>query len=443
MKKYLLIILLLLFIKSEISAGPYDFYEQVSGVNTRLNFVYANNNPGGYAWICGNNGVVLKTTNTGTNWIQTGGNGIPVNINLDYIYCIDNYIFTTGVRNDTAYLYRSSNNGSNWTQVFYQKNGYINGLRFKNLWPSGNIGFMFGNPIGGRWSVWKSTNYGVNWDSIGLNIPALPGSQSYSGSVWNGYSDSSFSFGSNKNRIYYTINLGNTWQFLVTPDSINNIVNMSKIFYNSTIGGTTTGLKGLFYTTNGGVNWSKDTAMLGTGKIAGLSLRPLPVDDYIPYTYFYVRNDNKIYHSWNGWNHTIYYTALAGNYTHISNFVQGLTIAIRDNGGISWCSCIISSINKKDNIIPDKFSLHQNYPNPFNPITKIRFEIPEVRGQMTEARLIIFNSLGQEIETIVNQELSPGTYEVSFDGSKYPSGVYFYRLTTGDFTETKRMVLIK
>jgi len=103
--------------------------------------------------------------------------------------------------------------------------------------------------------------------------------------------------------------------------------------------------------------------------------------------------------------------------------------------------------------IPDKFSLSQNYPNPFNPVTKILFNIPLWpafrRGVDAEGRrgvlikLIIYDILGREIKILVNEQLKPGTYEVEFDGTDLPSGVYFYKLITKDFLETKKMVLIK
>lgn len=88
---------------------------------------------------------------------------------------------------------------------------------------------------------------------------------------------------------------------------------------------------------------------------------------------------------------------------------------------------------------PKSFSLSQNYPNPFNPATKINFGVP-IRSF---AEIIIYNSLGQEITQIVNQELAPGIYSVDWNASNYPSGVYFYRLTAGDYSETKKMILMK
>jgi hypothetical protein len=100
-----------------------------------------------------------------------------------------------------------------------------------------------------------------------------------------------------------------------------------------------------------------------------------------------------------------------------------------------------------------KYSLSQNYPNPFNPTTTIKFTIPTsplnpspYQGEGNRERLIalkVYDVLGNEIETLVNEEQPAGEYEVEFDGTGLPSGIYFYQLRTGNYIETKKMVLIK
>lgn len=91
------------------------------------------------------------------------------------------------------------------------------------------------------------------------------------------------------------------------------------------------------------------------------------------------------------------------------------------------------------NQIPSRYELYQNYPNPFNPTTIIKFQI----SKLSDTKIIVFDVLGKEVRTLVNERLQPGTYETTFDGSTLNSGVYFYIMTAGNFTETKRMVLIK
>jgi len=91
------------------------------------------------------------------------------------------------------------------------------------------------------------------------------------------------------------------------------------------------------------------------------------------------------------------------------------------------------------NEIPIEFRLSQSYPNPFNPATTIRFSIPEEFF----VTIKVFNTLGQEITALINENIIAGSYEVEFDASKLPSGIYYYKLQAGSFVETKKMVLMK
>jgi hypothetical protein len=96
-------------------------------------------------------------------------------------------------------------------------------------------------------------------------------------------------------------------------------------------------------------------------------------------------------------------------------------------------------IQESENKIPVKFTLYQNYPNPFNPTTNIRWSIPE----SGKVKIIIYNLLGKEIATPVNEKLNAGTYEFVWDASEYSSGIYIYRIITDNFADTKKMVLVK
>ncbi len=89
--------------------------------------------------------------------------------------------------------------------------------------------------------------------------------------------------------------------------------------------------------------------------------------------------------------------------------------------------------------IPDEFSLFQNYPNPFNPVTQIEYQLPSKEF----VNLTVYDVLGNETALLVNEEQNPGTYKVEWNGSNFPSGIYFYKLQAGDFTQTRKMTLIK
>ena len=88
---------------------------------------------------------------------------------------------------------------------------------------------------------------------------------------------------------------------------------------------------------------------------------------------------------------------------------------------------------------PKKFELSQNYPNPFNPITTIRFSLPEAGN----VKLTLFNILGQEIKTIVNEYKESGVHTINFDASELNSGMYIYKIEAGTFVQTRKMTLVK
>ena len=88
---------------------------------------------------------------------------------------------------------------------------------------------------------------------------------------------------------------------------------------------------------------------------------------------------------------------------------------------------------------PNKFTLEQNYPNPFNPVTTLRYSIP----QASQVNIKVFDVLGNERDLLVNEEKPAGSYSVKFDGSSLSSGIYFYRMKAGDYSETKKLILLK
>jgi hypothetical protein len=102
-------------------------------------------------------------------------------------------------------------------------------------------------------------------------------------------------------------------------------------------------------------------------------------------------------------------------------------------------STMLSDVREVENSFPSDFVLEQNYPNPFNPATNIRFSLPEA-NQVT---LRVYDLLGQEVATLVNQFMNAGTFEISFDASNLPTGIYTYSLTAGNFNSVKKMMLIK
>ena len=123
-----------------------------------------------------------------------------------------------------------------------------------------------------------------------------------------------------------------------------------------------------------------------------------------------------------------FYGALASNEMYVDNYCY--------DPDANW---ILTGVTQNGNTVPTEYALSQNYPNPFNPSTKINFAIPTT-GLVT---MKIYDVLGKEVATLINEVKNPGNYIVEFDGGNLSSGVYFYKIQVGDFSSIKRMVLLK
>ena len=129
--------------------------------------------------------------------------------------------------------------------------------------------------------------------------------------------------------------------------------------------------------------------------------------------------------------------------TNLNVYVTGTSSRYNGNP-ILWDAATIkysqpNGLEQISSNLVKEFKLGQNYPNPFNPSTKIKFTIPK----RSFVQLKVYDILGREKETLVNQELNASEYEVTFDGENYANGIYFYRIMAGDFMECKKMVIIK
>ncbi|RJQ59206.1 MAG: T9SS C-terminal target domain-containing protein [Stygiobacter sp.] len=141
-------------------------------------------------------------------------------------------------------------------------------------------------------------------------------------------------------------------------------------------------------------------------------------------------------------------SGLTDNYvTSLAINSAGFVFAGTNKGGVFRSTDKTTSVKGRNEKTLTNFSLHQNYPNPFNPTTTIKYFIPAVetrRGESLQNVLLkVYDTLGDEVTTLVDAVKAPGNYEVKFDGSNLSSGVYFYRLQAGQFNETKKFVLLK
>jgi photosystem II stability/assembly factor-like uncharacterized protein len=423
--KKLFFFILALMIFTSLNA---QWSEQISGVTTALRSV-CSTPQSNVGWICGASGVVLRTTNTGTTWVNVSS-GIPTTNTLICISAVDaNLAVVVGYNSTITYMYRTSNGGGNWTQVLTET-GFYDAVWMVNA----TTGFMAGDPVNNRWSLWKTSNGGANWDSTGIFCAA--GTATEAG--WNNAMYVLYPkiwIGTNNTLIRYSTNWGVSWSGLPTTGELNGY----SLCFDWVTGqtGIMAGSVAMLQTSDFGSNWT-NVPMLGTGNVVGITFTNLPVDNFT-WPAWYVRTSTVIYGSTNGTSWTAEYTAPAGNFNAISQARPGRGIwAVRSNGGIAFHT-IIADVKRTGTEIPRKYALYQNYPNPFNPFTNIKFQI----ARSGNATLKVYDNLGKEVQTLIQQELNAGYYETKFSADNLPSGVYFYKLTTDGFSDVKKMVILK
>lgn len=364
---------------------------------------------------------VLKTINGGLNWIQTN-NGIS-----------DPYIRSLAIHPQNSSivlaggffegLYRTTDAGLTWNAVTEVNDTTILAITFDHF--HGDTVYV-GTLSKGIYSsfdgglTWQQTNYD---STTALDIIVDPQ-----------FTNIIYCSNSPENRVYKSTDYGNSWDvffegapilaFAIDPHN-SNIIYM----------GTLIGTSNLYKSTNGGQNWNY-----------------LPINGIIEDILIDDNNSGNVYLSVIGQG-VFQSTDSALTWEPLNNGLTGLEViklkfhplttstlyASTNHYGIFKIEDIVTGINESNQNIPGEFLLFQNYPNPFNPTTIINYSIPK-RSFVT---IIVYDLLGKEVETLVNEEKSLGNYEVEFNGSELSSGIYFYKMQAGSFSATKKLILIR
>jgi photosystem II stability/assembly factor-like uncharacterized protein len=360
---------------------------------------------------------VLKSTNRGETWFSVAA---PT-YNCQSLYFVTG---STGYVGGTNYLSRTTDGGVNLINQFYNipiPNGTsIYGLYFQNV--------LSGFAVCNSGLFLKTTNGGTNWSII-----TMPTSNHLFEIKFTSFTNG-FIAGYN-GTVLKTTNSGDTW-VIVRNISGQHLYGIS--FADSNVG-IAVGKSGLITKTiNGGLNWSTQTS--GTSKDLN-AIKYLGGNIWIAA----------------GIEGTVLFTSNGGNnwFTQPQKTKNNLlSISTRDSsfyiagyyGTIlsSSIGSLVTNISLSSSEIPKEFMLYQNYPNPFNPVTTIKFEVPQrTASNNINIQLKIFDLLGREIITLFDRKVGSGTYEVEWDASSFSSGIYFCRLAADDYTQVKKMVLLK
>jgi len=394
--------------------------------------------------------ATYKTTNGGADWIQ---------INTDTlrpfwaIWAKDaNTIFAGddggGIVGGVENLYKTTNSGINWTLIYSTAGtlAYFRGMRFSNSMPSFGIALGLSDE---NYNIYKTRDGGDTWTKT-----VVPG---YPGALIAHYSlvviDSLFyAFGTGgviSPSIVITTDGGATWnlRYVNLPSGGNNITR-GVAFKDDKL----TGIAGansstiISRTTNGGLNWVNIDVGHNVINSRGPIIRWVEGTDICYLTSTGTPEGGVLKSTNGGLNWTRMTTDGFGIYCletkRIGSNIYGYANSVGNQKGGDVILKVIDAIvgiNQISELVPEGYNLSQNYPNPFNPNTVIRYSLIENRF----TTLKVYDVLGNEVTTLVNEKQNAGSYEVDFDGSNYSSGVYFYKLQTDNFSEVKKMTLLK
>jgi photosystem II stability/assembly factor-like uncharacterized protein len=399
---------------------------QASGTTTQLNTVKAVSDMVG--WAGGNNATVRKTTNGGITWSDGNSNPGIMQGDINAIEALDaNIAFATTARNQaTTYVWKTSNSGANWFQMFTQSgtDPIFYDIKFINA----NTGFVCGKPMGGRWSLFKTTDGGNTWDSAGMYLQQAGSETGFSNTMM--ILGTTIWFGTNNTRIYRSTNFGATgsWSYGTTTGEQNSYC----LHFNSGSNGMMGGATSVLRTTDGGSSWTSVGSIPGSGNITGL--------EGANNNWWYTRGTGIYITTNNGGNWSQAFTAAGTSadidFSAILGCPRGWVVG---SGGFIDRMDVVLGIGNSNSGVPDRFALEQNFPNPFNPSTIINYQL----SMFSYVRLKVYDLLGREVATLLSREMQPGYYSVDFDGTNLSSGLYFYTIQAGDFTDTKKMLLVK
>ena len=404
------------------------------------------------AAVDGSIGGVYTSTDNGGSWSQT-----PFNNQLVSSFLKTPEVIFAGTGNYGIFL--STDGGMDWKQSSF-KEGYIFAMvqTGSALFAASNLGVHISNDGGHQWSP-------TNWNNNPVYSLAASGPKLFAG---------------NYNGIYFTTDKGQSWSpSIITNQRVNSIViNDSNIFAG-------TDNYRIYHSTDNGVSWTSSEfycQIINTLAVKGSTIfAGIGGNQFMPLYGVYISRDNGQTWQPSSLNDQII-TSFAFNASLIFASTISNGIFLSTNDGLNWSrlnegigsqtvnSLLLTSdfiyagtkgssvwmrplseIIGMRNIsgeVPKNFYLSQNFPNPFNPGTKIKFQI----AKLGNAKLTIYDALGRDIATLVDEQLRPGTYEVEWDASNYPSGVYFYQLQvepsarserSDGYTETKKMMLLK
>ena len=359
---------------------------------------------------------IYKSTDLGNSWAESGLSGQWIR---DFAINSSNEIFITSVGSQFGDgVYKSVDNGNTWTKVWDAISSGMNCLYIDQQ----NVIYVGMNYYDSQGGIFRSEDGGNTWTNI-FELPA----NIYEIVKLNNGRILAASYG----QIYFSDDNGVNWNStssgLVQATISDIALNQENEIFITTLG------YGIYKSIDNGLTW---ITKMGAGW--DFSCLKISSDGKI----YAATQGNWLYESDdNGDNWFLVNGGLNDSKYILSLEItkSGFLFAGMDYYGIyKSANKVVTTLNE-ENTVPSKFELMQNYPNPFNPSTSIEYSVPSNEYVL----LKVYDLLGNEVNTLVNERQSAGNYEVNFDASNLASGIYFYRIQSGSFIQTKKLMLLK
>lgn len=412
----------LIFLLSFSSQAQDGWFSQSSSITDPLGGIYFIDENTGFAvdqWY----GKILKSTNGGTNWF----------VDFTFTYGLHKLCFINGDTGTTiggnGTILFTTNCGIHWIVQYSGTNANLNKIRFvKNNSEYTKTGFIVG--IDGV--ILKTKNGGFTWcTQNSLTNHYLYGV--YFVDMKTGYVVGQEGYQSGQSTVLKTTNGGCTW-LNISPNIYKTLTGVCFINSNTgvIVGGSGYYNNGIILRTiDGGISWQ--TVLTTPSSFHNL--------DYEYNIMTAVGNDGLILRSTDEGIKWITQETPTTNLLKDACFINESTGWAVGHGGVilKTTSGGFVNISNNSNTNPDRYKLYQNFPNPFNPNTTIRFDIPK----STCVKISVYDNLGKIIEKLANEKLDAGSYSFNWNAQDISSGIYYYKIEAGEFSNVKKMILIK
>ncbi len=435
----------------QVNFVPYTANKIFPSVNSDSGLAFSYScfaeNYNGHLWVTGdslpfNLGALVNVADTSDLMQWTLLNNGMVNSENTGINCLEfinsSTIFAGGMDGS---IYKTTNGGSSWQVVYFDSTvtNFIDQIKFFDA----NHGIAWGDGLSSTspQACLVTSDGGATW----INNNSFIIGTSYSGDVsfvsqsdifLSGYSSVPFEV---YDGMWHSTDAGKTWSWsFIGSTSTDNSTYAYSIAFKDTLEGIAVKKDSTIWTTsNGGTSWEQLGGKLPTnfiyvnfisgtniavcGGIGNASIAIVDLDKQLitVYSDSTKKNDDVFYVNFPTVNSG--YMCAGDTYILSASFLP------------------VTSINEQESSLKKQFLLSQNYPNPFNPTTTINYTVPKV----SFVTIKVYDALGRELNTLVNEEKSAGNYNVEFNASKLASGIYFYRMQAGNFVGTKKLILLK